>query len=97
MEDLIIGAMFIVTVICYTVYKIDCNHVNKRKNNYPTDGCNNYRSLGKPKISKGERVPPGRPSEETMESLFGKDYKTETGRCSPKLEKAQVPPRKDSE
>ncbi|GEQ06996.1 hypothetical protein EKQ61_11155 [Staphylococcus gallinarum] len=31
MEDLIIGTMFIVTVICYTVYKIDCNHVKKNK------------------------------------------------------------------
>jgi hypothetical protein len=46
MEDLIIATMFIVTVICYTVYKIDCNHVNKSKNNYPTGGLtrNDYES-----------------------------------------------------
>lgn len=60
MEDLIIGAMIIVSVVCYTVYKIDCNHMNKPKNDYPTGGFTNYRSIGKPKIPKGERMPPGR-------------------------------------
>lgn len=60
MEDLIFGLIIITAIICYTVYKIDCNHVNKPKNNYPTGGCNNYRSLKKSKIPKGERIPPGR-------------------------------------
>lgn len=72
MEDLIIGTMFIVTVICYTVYKIDCNHLKNR------------RTISKKVPSRKEANPPappklkaesGRPSEETMESLFGKDYK----------------------
>ncbi|MEB7507164.1 hypothetical protein [Staphylococcus xylosus] len=72
MEDLIIATMFIVTVICYTVYKIDCNHVKNR------------RTISKNVPSRKEANPPappkiktesGRPSEETMESLFGKDYK----------------------
>lgn len=64
MEDLIIGTMFIVTVICYTVYKIDCNHVKNPKNNdYPTGG------LRKQAEHKPES---NRPSEETMKKLFGK-------------------------
>lgn len=93
MENLIFGLIIITAIICCTVYKIDYNHVNKPKNNYPTGGlvrtdyetkspdrtqrADNYRSLGKPKIPKGERVPPGR--------------------CSRKPEKAPIPPRKDSE
>lgn len=93
MEELIVGLIIITAIICYTVYKIDCNHVNKPKNNYPTGGLtrtdyetkspdptkwvDNYRSLRKPKMPKGERVPPGR--------------------CSRKSEKAPIPPKKDSE
>lgn len=38
-----------------------------------------------------------RPSENTMESLFGKYYKAKYGRYSPKPEIAPKPPRKDSE
>lgn len=38
-----------------------------------------------------------RPSENTMESLFGKYYKAKYGRDSPKPEIAPIPPRKDSE
>ncbi|MCA2501764.1 MULTISPECIES: hypothetical protein [Staphylococcus] len=81
MEDLIIGAMFIVTVICYTVYKIDCNHVNKGKNNYPTDGLtrNDY------------------DSKSSSPTQWLDNYKEESGRLSPKQEKAPKPPRKDSE
>lgn len=60
MENLILGLIIMTAIICYTVYKIDCNHVNKPKNDYPTGGFTDYRSLGKPKIPKGERVPPGR-------------------------------------
>lgn len=63
MENLILGLIIMTAIICYTVYKIDCNHVNKAKNNYPTGGFTDYRSLGKPKIPKGERVPPRKDSE----------------------------------
>lgn len=91
MGELIFGLIIITAIICYTFYKIDCNHVNKPKNDYPIGGlmrtdyetkspdptqwADNYRSLRKPKIPKGERLPPGRPSEEVMKSLLGKDYK----------------------
>ena len=34
MESLIIGLIIITTIICYTVCKVGCNHVNK----YPTGG-----------------------------------------------------------
>ncbi|MEY8599921.1 hypothetical protein [Staphylococcus shinii] len=72
MEDLIIGTMFIVTVICYIVYKIHCNHLKNR------------RTISKKVPSRKEANPPappklktesGRPSEDTMESLFDKGYK----------------------
>lgn len=38
MGDILFTIVLIVSIICYTVYKIDCNHVNKPKNNYPTGG-----------------------------------------------------------
>ena len=60
MEDILFTIVIIVAIICYTIYKIDCNHVNNPKNSHPTGGFTDYRSLGKPKIPKGERVPPGR-------------------------------------
>lgn len=77
MEDLIIGTMFIVTVICYTVYKIDCNHVNKAKNNdYPIGGLQKQSEQGKALIPPGTRTVEYEPfTEEEKESLFGKDYK----------------------
>ncbi|AVQ35784.1 hypothetical protein [Staphylococcus kloosii] len=82
MENLIVGAMFIVTVICYTVYKIDCNHVNKPKNNYPTGGLSNHRSLEKPKKAKGTKIPlrsktvnHERFTEEELMAMFGKDFR----------------------
>ncbi|UBV34078.1 hypothetical protein JGY90_10215 [Staphylococcus xylosus] len=55
------------------------------------------RDFEKTKVKQQLKTESGRPSEETMESLFGKDYKTESGRLSPKQEKAPKPPRKDSE
>ncbi|UXR51005.1 hypothetical protein [Staphylococcus simulans] len=74
MEDILFTIILIVVIICYTVYKIDCNHVNKTKNNYNTGGLaipetkplnpelikflENHRSLAKPKKDKGTRVPP---------------------------------------
>lgn len=47
MEDILFTIILIVSIICYTVYKIDSNHVNK-----------SYKSLAKPKKDKGTRVPP---------------------------------------
>lgn len=41
MEDILFTIILIVLIICYTVYKIDCNHVNKTKNNYYTGGLTN--------------------------------------------------------
>ncbi|WP_412519743.1 hypothetical protein [Staphylococcus simulans] len=41
MEDILFTIILIVSIICYTVYKIDCNHVNKTKNNYYTGGLTN--------------------------------------------------------
>lgn len=74
MEDILFTIILIVSIICYTVYKIDCNHVNKAKNNYYNGGLTNpetkhpdpnlikwldhHRSLAKPKKDKGTRVPP---------------------------------------
>lgn len=74
MEDILFTIILIVSIICYTVYKIGCNHVNKTKNNYYTGGLTNletkqpdpnlikwldhHRSLVKPKKDKGTRVPP---------------------------------------
>lgn len=94
MEDLIIEAMFIVTVICYTVYKIDCNHVSKDKHGVREHKVPTSDEL---KLLLKHKAEISRPSEETMESLFGKDYKAETGRQPPKPEKGPIPPRKDSE
>ncbi|RIL29803.1 hypothetical protein BUY95_03840 [Staphylococcus gallinarum] len=36
MGDILFTIVLIVVIICYTVYKIDCNHVNKPKSNYST-------------------------------------------------------------
>ena len=47
MEEMLLAIVIIVAIICYTIYKIDCNHVNKPKNNYPTGGLSGYRSLEK--------------------------------------------------
>ena len=47
--------------------------------------------------NKSKVVSFDRTSEDTMESLFDKGYKIESGRLSPKQEKAPKPPRKDSE
>jgi hypothetical protein len=47
MEDILFTIVIIVAIICYTIYKIDCNHVNKPKNNYPTGGLSGHRSLEK--------------------------------------------------
>lgn len=74
MEDILFIIILIVAIICYTVYKIDGNHVNKTKNNYYAGGLTNpetkqpdpnlikwldhHRSLAKPKKDKGTRVPP---------------------------------------
>lgn len=46
MGDILFTIILIVSIICYTVYKIDCNHVNKPKNNYHTGGLtrNDYES-----------------------------------------------------
>lgn len=79
MEDILFTIILIVAIICYTVYKIDCNHVNKTKNNYYTGGLTipepkpldpelikrleNHRSLAKPKKAKGTKVPPGKERE----------------------------------
>lgn len=138
MENLIFGLIIITAIICYTVYKIDCNHVKKPKNDYPTGGLEEqpkdghidsaplssewervYKSVGEEEAyileigdaswagskermleiliynkmryekngkpfdfeiypmtpkSKTRVVSFNRPSEETMESLFGKHY-----------------------
>ena len=79
MEDILFTIILIVAIICYTVYKIDCNHVNKTKNNYYTGGLTNpetklldsnlikwldhHRRLAKPKKDKGTRVPPAKERE----------------------------------
>lgn len=47
MEEILLTIVSIVVVICYTIYKIDCNHVNKSKNNYPAGGLSRHRSLEK--------------------------------------------------
>lgn len=47
MEVILFTIVIIVAIICYTIYKIDCNHVNKPKNNYPTGGLSGHRSLEK--------------------------------------------------
>ena len=73
MEDLIIATMFIVTVICYTVYKIDCNHVKNRRTiskKVPS------REEARPPIPSGTRtVKHKHLTEEEKESLFGKDFR----------------------
>lgn len=74
MEDILFTIILIVAIICYTVYKIYCNHVNKTKNNYYTGGLTNpetkqpdpnlikwldyHRISSKPEKDKGTRVPP---------------------------------------
>ncbi len=79
MEDLIFGLIIITAIICYTVYKIDCNHVNKPKNNHPTGGLtrtdceskspdptkwlDNYRSISKPVPNRNKAIPPRKDSE----------------------------------
>lgn len=74
MENLIIATMFIVTVVCYTIYKIDCNHVkNKRTINKKVPSRKEANPPAPPKL----KTKSDRPSEETIESLFGKDYKEE--------------------
>lgn len=85
MEEILLTIVSIVVVICYTVYKIDCNHVNKTKNNYPTGGLSGHRSLEKPKKAKGTKIPPGSktyshkvPNEETLQAVFGKDYRKDS-------------------
>lgn len=84
MEELIFGLIIITAIICYTVYKIDCNHVNKPENNYPTGGLEKQPEHGmidkvpasdELKALLKQKAESNRPSEETMKSLFGKDYK----------------------
>lgn len=79
MGDILFTIVLIVIIICYTVYKIDCNHVNKSKNNYPTGGLtrtdyesksldptqwvNNYRSISKLVPNRNKAIPPRKDSE----------------------------------
>lgn len=92
MEEILLTIVSIVVVICYTVYKIDCNHVNKPKNNYPTGGLSGHRSLEKPKKAKGTKIPPRsktvnheRFTEEERIAMFGKDYVVEKKPASDEL------------
>lgn len=79
MGDILFTIILIVSIICYTVYKIDCNHVNKHKNNYHTGGLtrtdyeskspdpaqwvDNYRSISKPVPNRNKAIPPRKDSE----------------------------------
>ena len=92
MEVILFTIVIIVAIICYTIYKIDCNHVNKPKNNYPTGGLSGHRSLEKPKKAKGTKIPPRsktvnheRFTEEERIEMFGKDQVVEKKPASDEL------------
>ena len=77
MAEVLFTIVVVVGMICYTAFKIDCNHTNKPKNYYynnelktfetkptnPTKWFGSHKSLAKPTKTKGTRTPPGKDSE----------------------------------
>ncbi|UXV34503.1 hypothetical protein MUA90_05690 [Staphylococcus sp. IVB6181] len=61
MEDILFTIILIVAIICYTVYKIDSNHVNRPESHRISPKPE--KEPTPPKKDKGTRMPPGKERE----------------------------------